>query len=76
MTYNQYDQDQLFYLTEAKNLAKDGLEYSHLIKLLSPEYSLRLKLFIQELPKSVAENTIYGKSHWKEQSSYQQKRRG
>jgi hypothetical protein len=75
MTYNQYDQSQLFYFTEATKLAASGEEYSHLIKLLSPNNALRLKIFVQELPESVANKTIYGKAHWKEQSVAKQKRR-
>ena len=60
---------------EASKLAANGEEFSHLIKLLDPEHALRLKLFIQELPQSVAEKTIYGKTHWKEQSEAKQRKR-
>jgi len=75
MTYNQYDQNQLYILAEAKKLANDGSEYSHLVSLLNPEYSLRLKIFIQELPSELANKTIYGKAHWKEQSVAKQRKR-
>jgi hypothetical protein len=75
MTYNQYDQNQLYILAEAKKLAHSGEEYSHLVSLLNPEYSLRLKIFVQSLSREVAEKTIYGKAHWKEQSVAKQKRR-
>jgi hypothetical protein len=75
MTYNQYDQSQLFFFTEATKLAASGEEYSHLIKLLSPNNALRLKIFVQELPREVAEKTIYGKAHWKEQSVAKQRKR-
>jgi len=75
MTYNQYNQDQLYILAEAKKLAVSGEEYSHLVRLLNPEYSLRLKLFIQELPYELASKTIYGKAHWKEQSEAKQRKR-
>jgi hypothetical protein len=76
MTYNQYDQNQIIILSEAKKLAHSGEEYSHLIKLLNPEYSLRLKIYIQSLPYEIANKTIYGRTHWREQSLSQQKRRG
>ena len=75
MTYNQYDQDQLFYLTEAKKLASAGEDYSHLVKLLNPEYYKRLVIHIQELPSSLANKTIFGKTHWAEQSKSKQKKK-
>jgi hypothetical protein len=68
-----YDELQTHTLSEAKQLAKEGLEYSHLIKLLSPEYYLRLKLFVQDLPREIADKTIFGKTHWKEQSEARQR---
>ena len=73
--HNQYDQNQLFYLTESKKLASSGQEYSHLVKLLSPEFYKRLVLYIQELPCDLANKTIFGKTHWKEQSASKQKQR-
>jgi len=62
-------------LSEAKKLALVGEEFSHLIPLMNPEYSLHLKIFVQELPKEIAERTIYGKAHWKEQSVSKQRSR-
>lgn len=72
---NNFNDLQNHTLVEAKQLAKEGLEYSHLIKLLDPEHSLRLKIFIQSLPYEIASKTIYGQTHWMEQSLAQQKRR-
>jgi hypothetical protein len=74
--YNQHDQLTLHSFQEATKLASNGEEFSHLVRFLTPEYSLRLKIFIQSLPQSVAEKTIYGKVHWKEQSQSKQKKRG
>jgi hypothetical protein len=59
---------------EATKLAANGEEYSHLVKLMEPDHALRLKLFVQELPQAVAEKTIYGKTHWKEQSEAKQRK--
>ena len=70
-----YDQNQLFYLSEAKKLASQGQEYSHLVKLLSPDFYRRLVIHIQELPSSLANKTIFGKAHWAEQSKSKQKKR-
>jgi len=61
--------------SDATKLAASGEEYSHLIQLMNPDHALRLKLFVQELPWSVANKTIYGKAHWKEQSESRQKKR-
>ena len=71
----EYDSLQFHTLAEAKKLAHQGDEFSHLVSLLCPEYSLRLRIFVQSLPRDVAERTIYGKAHWKEQSTASQKRR-
>jgi len=70
-----YDELQLNTLSQAKHLASNGEEFSHLIKTLSPDNSLRIKLHVQSLPESIANQTIYGKAHWKEQSTASQKRR-
>jgi hypothetical protein len=70
-----YDELQSYTLSQSKLLASNGEEFSHLIKLLSPESSLRLKIFVQSLNQETANKTIYGKAHWKEQSTASQKRR-
>lgn len=70
-----YDQNQLFYLTETKKLASQGKEYSHLVKLLSPEYYKRIVLHIQDLPKDIANKTIFGTTHWKKQSESKKKKK-
>jgi hypothetical protein len=72
--YNQYDQLQSHTYTEATKLAAQGEEFSHLITLLSPEYSLRLKIFVRDLPDSIREKTIYGRSVAKTQSKPSKKR--
>jgi len=69
-------QSQQFILSEAKKLAHSGEQYDHLLKLLEPEYFLRFKIFIQSLPKDIANKSIFGKAHWKEQSQAQQRKRG
>ena len=60
--YSQYDELQIHTYKEATKLAIYGEEFSHLIQLLNPEYSLRLKIFVQNLPRDIANKTIYGKS--------------
>jgi len=72
---NQYDSNQLYTLAEAKRLAHEGSEFSHLVSLLNPDFALRLKIFVQSLPREIADRTIYGKAHWKEQSEAKQKKR-
>lgn len=58
--YNQKDSLQYHSYQEATKLASAGEEFSHLIKFLDPEYSLRLKIFVQQLPDNIREKTIYG----------------
>ena len=50
--YSQHDALQLHTLIEAKKLASDGQEFAHLIKLLAPEFALRLKIHVQNLLKT------------------------
>ena len=71
----EYNSLQFQSLADAKKLAHNGEEFSHLVSILSPEYALRLKIFVQSLPETTAMKTIYGKAHWKEQSKASQKRR-
>ena len=66
--YNQYDQLQSHTYTEATKLAAAGEEFSHLISLLNPNNALRLKIFVQSLPESIQEKTIYGRAHAKVQA--------
>jgi hypothetical protein len=47
---------------EASQLASQGAEFSDIVGLLSPEYALRLKIFVQQLPDELANLTIYGKA--------------
>jgi len=61
--YSQHDALQLHTLIEAKKLASDGQEFAHLIKLLAPEFALRLKIHVQNLPQDIANKTIYGRAH-------------
>ena len=58
--YNQYDQLQVHTYTEAKKMALAGEEFSHLVKLLDPEYAMRLRIFVQNLPDDIRKKTIYG----------------
>jgi hypothetical protein len=62
-------------ITEAKKLANNGEEFSHLVSLMGIENSFRLKIFVQSLPQELAHKTLYGKAHWKERSKASQKRR-
>jgi len=47
---------------EASQLASQGAEFSDIVGLLCPEYALRLKIFVQQLPDELANLTIYGRS--------------
>ena len=60
--YPEYDELQIHTYREATKLATYGQEFSHLIQLLNPECALRLKIFVQNLPREVSSKTIYGKS--------------
>jgi hypothetical protein len=57
---NQYEQNQKFIFTEACKLASGGEEFSHLLKIMTPEFALRLKIYVQGLPLETARKTIYG----------------
>ena len=48
--------------SKATQLASQGAEFSDIVGLLNAEYALRLKIFVQQLPASVAEQTIYGRA--------------
>jgi len=58
----EYDELQLHTYREATKLATYGEEFSHLIKILNPDYALRLKIFVQQLPREIADRTIYGRA--------------
>jgi hypothetical protein len=58
--YNQRDALQAHTYTEATKLAAAGKEFSHLIKIMTSEYALRLRIFVQQLPDDIREKTIYG----------------
>jgi hypothetical protein len=60
--YAQYDQLQTHTYVEATKLAAAGEEFSHLIKLMNPDYALRLKIFVQQLPEAIRLKTIYGRA--------------
>jgi hypothetical protein len=72
---NQKDSLSFNAYKDATLLASNGEEFSHLISLMEPEYALRLKIFVQDLPESIALKTIYGKCHWKQQSLARQNKR-
>jgi hypothetical protein len=57
-----YDELQSHTFQEATKLAASGEEFSHLVKLLNPEFALRLKIFVQSLPDDIASKSIYGAS--------------
>jgi hypothetical protein len=57
-----YDELQIHAYREATKLASYGEEFSHLVQILNPEYALRLKIFVQNLPCEVSSKTIYGRS--------------
>ena len=57
-----YDELQSHTFQEATKLAASGEEFSHLVKLLNPEFALRLKIYVQSLPEDIASKSIYGAS--------------
>ena len=71
---NQYDQLQVHTLLEATKLAANGQEFSHLVKLLSPEYAMRLRIYVQHLPESIQDKTIYGRAHFRAEPASRKKR--
>jgi hypothetical protein len=60
--YAQHDQLQTHTYVEATKLAAAGEEFSHLIKLMNPEYAMRLRIFVQQLPERFRLKTIYGRA--------------
>jgi hypothetical protein len=61
-----YDELQSHTFQESTKLAASGEEFSHLVKLLNPEYALRLKIYVQSLPEDIASKSIYGASVMKQ----------
>ena len=74
--YQQYDDLQNHTFAEATKLAVNGGEFSHLIKLLSPNNSLRLKIFVQSLPPETTSKTIYGRVVAREALPVKSKKKG
>ena len=62
MHKHDYDVQQRQTLTEAKDLAEQGREFSHLCAKMDAEHRLRLMLYVQGLPNDIARKTIYGRS--------------
>jgi hypothetical protein len=55
------NQQELF--SKAKELASAGEDFSIIVGKLEPEYQLRLKWYVRNLPDSIQEATIYGRAH-------------
>jgi hypothetical protein len=60
--YNQQDSLQAHTYCEATKLSAAGEGFGHLVKLLEPEYAMRLRIYVQQLPESVRLKTIYGRA--------------
>ena len=73
--FNRYDELQKHTFVEALKLASAGEEFSHLVKIMSPESALRLKIFVQLLPEEIQSKTIYGRAHAKVQAKPSKKAR-
>ena len=73
--FNRYDDLQKHTYNEAVKLASAGEEFSHLVKIMSPESALRLKIFVQLLPEEIQAKTIYGRAHAKVQAKPSKKAR-
>ena len=61
--YNQYDSLQAHAFHEACKLATSGEEFSHLISLMNPDYTMRLRIYVQGLPEQIQRKTIYGRAN-------------
>jgi hypothetical protein len=61
MTTNQLPNQSFI---DACKLAKEGKEYSHLIKFMLPDHFLRLRAFVRDLPESIAKQTHFGKANF------------
>jgi hypothetical protein len=48
---------------KATQLAANGEDFSILIGLLEPEYAMRLKIFVQDMPANLQEATVYGRAN-------------
>jgi hypothetical protein len=72
--YNQHDTLQAHTFIRATKLAAAGEEFSHLISLLDPEYTIRLRIFVQSLPEATQSKTIYGRAHRNVQSKLSKKK--
>jgi hypothetical protein len=53
-------------LKTAKDLAKNGEEYSQYIRHMTPNDTLLIKHYVLDLPEEIAEKTIYGRVVWKD----------
>jgi hypothetical protein len=61
--YNQYDALQSHTFQEACKLAASGEEFSHLIAILNPSFTMRLRIYVQGLPEEIQRKTIYGRAN-------------
>lgn len=63
--YNQsdYQSKQQLLFKQASQLAANGEECGHLVGLLDPDYTLRLRAFVRELPESIRDQSIFGKAN-------------
>lgn len=61
--YSQADALQVHTYQEACKLAASGQEFSHLIALLDPSYTMRLRIYVQGLPEEIRVKTIYGRAN-------------
>lgn len=59
---HQFDELELHTFLEAKKLAAAGEEFSHLVGQLGPDKSMRLRVFVQDLPDAIRDQTIYGRA--------------
>jgi hypothetical protein len=58
-----YSERELHTFNEARKLAAEGEEFSHLIAMLGPDTAMRLRIFVQDLPESIRIKTIYGRAN-------------
>lgn len=59
---NDYAERERFAFTEAMRLASAGEEFSHLISLMGPDYAMRLRIAVQQMPDEIRAKTCYGRS--------------
>jgi hypothetical protein len=60
---NSYLINQQSIFKEASQLALNGEDCSHLVQHLDPEYSMRLRVFVKDLPEEIRKLSLFGRAN-------------